>query len=1499
MDKSDSLFAQGVELYHQNKYNEAIPLFTESDKIDQAVLDSTSNRLLYSAMWLASCYYRIGDSVTASKISKYYQYEPVDRRLTVTSDSLAARASHIFYTTNNTDQPLTLLQEASAIEAEQLGETHWYRAMTIANILSMQIQSQHIQESRNTLNELYHIATLNTHLYLPDKLLWYSFMTLIQEEHASMKDHYSMIDQMIHITSASKAMEGNNLWSSLLSFKANSLYNENKHDEAYRLLGQACADMKAEGVINENLFEVLSQLGTSMTQKFIQSKNQSERETLLQQRMDIYQKMLNVAECLWGKTSLKYGQVLLKMANTHLGMGLSLDRKKGKEMLIQAFELIADSANVVSEPFEAVSTMESAINSFDVADANDLFIAYAQKIADIVQLHYPQLISLSALKERIADCYGYTDGPDGKRKAIAIYTELINDHTDKPNALSKYLQKRGFQYEQIKEYQKSLSDYLLVDSIANTMPTQNFMEEWDKITPKKDVAELYLQVGDTTNYTKYNDLYCNKAENLIERIINNEVQAPDMFPYVDDAKLDIIKTYADYFTDLRNITQHIHKAIHYYKLCLDYLPKANLLIETPEEFSYSTYSILSQLYIRLYDFDNGYACITQMMDNARKCQNFSGYIRALDNLSSLYEHVSVEPELSLKYKVQACEMLSENLLNNRDAMLKEEYKIGYDLMLHEWDTCIDLNNYLGDEQEADRCYRQKFHYMELLEGKENIAYATERFKWLSHKISFYCFTQQDDGQAHAYCDSLAAFYERNRHFFTDSGLHNYKDIGDSYYYCNDTLNALRYLDLYEQELKAQYPDNYEERIEYLNLMKDKATYFQSSQESLTALQAIEPLYSKVKDKYPSQYSSFLHRLISKAEEVGNREMVVTYSRKLLAHSPDENTVKINLAKIYQEQKEYDKLLAMFDDMSQNTRRQLLELFTSSPAEHRESLWQSCADIPFNTGEPLAEMFGEQVSATTLYDNLLMRKSLLLDVSISSENLIRTEGDSLLLAKYDRMLKLKQQLDNSDKDSLEDNGRILSREQATKIVRRFNQEIMDRASMLGDNTASLAADWKTVQQNLGENEVAVEFSKYTSFGGEVSYAAVVLPQQGKPIFRFLCREADIRRIPQADFYTSTDTYKQIWKPLEDCLTGKKTVYFSPDGILYNLALENVRMPGSDTLISNRYDIRRLSTTRQLISAKKKDSLNMAAVYGGLRFNADATTLLHDSKKYPVNRSFSYEPFSIADSLNLRNGVDYLPATKQEALEINNQLKHIHVNVELFTDTIGTEASFKNLSGQQVGLLHIATHGFYWTETEAQHLTHLSFLSLPKEGQTTPYAEDKALTRSGLLLAGANNALMGKPLPEHVDDGILTAKEISVLDLRGLDLVVLSACQTGLGEVTGDGVFGLQRGFKKAGAKSLLMSLWKVDDAATQLLMTRFYANLTAGKSKSESLREAQEYVREYEMEVEKKVYDNRRTRPLTARERAQAQKDAKVVKQTVRPYQNPRYWAAFILLDAVD
>jgi CHAT domain-containing protein len=140
-------------------------------------------------------------------------------------------------------------------------------------------------------------------------------------------------------------------------------------------------------------------------------------------------------------------------------------------------------------------------------------------------------------------------------------------------------------------------------------------------------------------------------------------------------------------------------------------------------------------------------------------------------------------------------------------------------------------------------------------------------------------------------------------------------------------------------------------------------------------------------------------------------------------------------------------------------------------------------------------------------------------------------------------------------------------------------------------------------------------------------------------------------------------------------------------------------------------------------------------------------------------------------------------------------------------------------------------------------------------------DNSLRRSGLAFAGAQKAWDGEEIPKGIDDGVMLAQEIASMDLAGTDLVVLSACETGLGEINSEGVFGLQRAFKKAGVQTLIMSLWKVHDEATALFMQTFYDNLLSGKSKRDSFAAAQMALRKH------------------------------------RDYgKDPAYWAAFVMLD---
>jgi CHAT domain-containing protein len=187
-------------------------------------------------------------------------------------------------------------------------------------------------------------------------------------------------------------------------------------------------------------------------------------------------------------------------------------------------------------------------------------------------------------------------------------------------------------------------------------------------------------------------------------------------------------------------------------------------------------------------------------------------------------------------------------------------------------------------------------------------------------------------------------------------------------------------------------------------------------------------------------------------------------------------------------------------------------------------------------------------------------------------------------------------------------------------------------------------------------------------------------------------------------------------------------------------------------------------------------------------------------------------------------------------------HLHVGAD------ANEYVFKSLSSTSPEIIHIATHGFYIPREER--------ISYRYYTETT---SDLAMERSGLMLAGANDAWNGKLIP-GIEDGILTASEIAELDLSRTNLVVMSACETGLGEITEDGIEGLQRAFKSAGVETLVMSLWKVDDKATEMLMEEFYKLLIKGYSKDDAFQSAKAKVR------------------------------------SKKSYSSPYYWASFIMLD---
>lgn len=500
-----------------------------------------------------------------------------------------------------------------------------------------------------------------------------------------------------------------------------------------------------------------------------------------------------------------------------------------------------------------------------------------------------------------------------------------------------------------------------------------------------------------------------------------------------------------------------------------------------------------------------------------------------------------------------------------------------------------------------------------------------------------------------------------------------------------------------------------------------------------------------------------------------------------------------------------------------------------------------------------------------YNASLLSKGLLLNLSRSMSELIQSSGDQEALALYKNLRHNRMTLQKQYERPIAE--RTLNTDSLETLTADIERELINKSKVFGDYTKDMSIQWTDVQQRLDSSDIAIEFVDFPLETDSTMYVALTLKKgYDCPHMIPLFEKRQLKAIPDSCFYTTTNLFDLVWKPLEEELTGVDTIYFSPSGELHRIAIEYVPMTTAEN-ICDRYNLRRLSSTRQLATVKDETVGENCVVYGGLKYDVAVSDVTAGTSS-GQERDFFDVPHANVDSLNLRDSYKYLPGTKEEADSIVADLSRHSIPHTYYYDIAGTEESFKNLDGTRPRMLHIATHGFFLSEKKAERK---ALVRLPFQDDLHIHREDKAMTRSGLLLSGCNHVLNHETIPEGVEDGILTAEEISKLDLRGLDLVVLSACQTGLGEIiSGEGVFGLQRGFKKAGAKTILMSLWKVHDFATKLLMTEFYKNycqgIDKGINKRESLRQAQKTVREYKDHNGKRIFED------------------------------PYYWAGFVMLD---
>lgn len=481
---------------------------------------------------------------------------------------------------------------------------------------------------------------------------------------------------------------------------------------------------------------------------------------------------------------------------------------------------------------------------------------------------------------------------------------------------------------------------------------------------------------------------------------------------------------------------------------------------------------------------------------------------------------------------------------------------------------------------------------------------------------------------------------------------------------------------------------------------------------------------------------------------------------------------------------------------------------------------------------------------------LMMKGMVLESGNQIKKEIKRKNDPDLNAHYAKWQDMRAQLAVELIKPL-----VNRRPDFADLEAKAIQEEKEILKALNLEEPVIEMDWKEIQSQLKKGEALVEYISYKSFIKEENRVAALLlkPGMAHPQLIELYAEKDLGNYLASKKKTSDEgmvtslygekrgvsdidedfipdlsddsLYAYVWHPLEDALAGSTTVYYSPSGSVHKVAVAALR-DTSGKYLSERYALHTLSSARKLKEKQKLPKFDEIFLIGGV--NYDKLPGLNGTKN--PNEG----PAVVIRGGNGARAWSYLPGTKEEVTEIAGLVKKGNWQVTLQTDQMAFEEGVKTTMQQGASILHISTHGYFFP----------AGADAPGERPSMYQVADNPLLRSGLLLSGANVSWTGQQLPEGRDDGVLTAFEVSTMDLSGTGLAVLSACQTGLGDIEGsEGVFGLQRAFKQAGVEYVMMSLWQVPDKETVEFMSQFYSKLAEGMKVEEAFNAAQAIMRD--------------------------------------------------------
>lgn len=516
-------------------------------------------------------------------------------------------------------------------------------------------------------------------------------------------------------------------------------------------------------------------------------------------------------------------------------------------------------------------------------------------------------------------------------------------------------------------------------------------------------------------------------------------------------------------------------------------------------------------------------------------------------------------------------------------------------------------------------------------------------------------------------------------------------------------------------------------------------------------------------------------------------------------------------------------------------------FPTLSEEEKSKFWSKIkSDFEFYNTIAVSYKDQKEKYISDMYDFALATKGLLLSSSIKTRNTILNSGDSTLIKEFEKWISKKEYLTNTlaqSAESLETND--INVKSLKEEIDLLEKSLSQKSEAFSSTYESEFVVWKDVKNELRDNEAAVEIVRYRTFDtgfnkNKITYAALIVTNETRRNPKLIVLEngndmedRHFKRLRNSIKFKVRDenSYEIYWQRIKEAIGEKSIIYLSPDGIYNQINIESLAKGGGGYVIDET-NIRVVSSTKALVESRSRDSKKSKIRKSGDQMVA---MLFGNPKYYNSDTSFDEAIIENPTRALTTSRVPQLPGTEKEVDLVSDLLENEGWDVRKYLGVEATEDVIKQVN--DVTLLHIATHGFFDDKPRS------------KKKQFGLFDDDNPLERSGLLTQGGGEVLLAATDNYNILNGVLTAYEAMNLNFDKTELVVLSACETGRGEIEqGEGVFGLQRSFLVAGADALVMSLFQVSDEVTQKLMVEFYKYWLAGRSKREAFNAAQLTIR---------------------------------------------------------